>query len=113
MLGTVNIAGHTVQLKATASTIRKYRAWFNRDLIADFTVIRSGFTEGKITAEIFEMVENLTYVMAKQADPTISSNIDDWLDQFETFPISEFAADVINLWASSLESSSTLAEKNV
>lgn len=104
MKGTVTIAGKPVELKATASTIRKYRAWFNRDLLADFKKVQKAFeTEGEVNGEVFELVENLTYVMAKQADPTIGS-IDEWLDQFETFPISEFAIDVVMLWVSSMQS---------
>jgi len=111
MKDTVTIAGKPVELKATASTIRKYRAWFNRDLLADFKKVQSAFEkDGEVTGEIFELVENLTYVMAKQADPTIPS-IDEWLDQFETFPISEFAVQVVMLWVSSMQSLSQ--SKNV
>ena len=104
MKDTVTIAGKPVELKATASTIRKYRAWFNRDLLADFKKVQSAFeNDGEINGEVFELVENLTYVMAKQADPTIPS-IEEWLDQFDTFPISEFAVQVVMLWVSSLQS---------
>ena len=112
MRGTVTIAGVPVELKATASTIRKYRNWFGRDLIKDFKMIQTEFTNGgEVSTDIIEMVENLTYVMAKQANPTITSNIDDWLDQFETFPIEEFAVDVVMLWAKSIQSDVEL--KNV
>ena len=112
MRGTVTIAGTPVELKATASTIRKYRNWFGRDLIQDFKMIQAEFNKGgEVTGEIIETVENLTYVMARQADPSITANIDDWLDQFESFPIEEFAADVVTLWAKSIQT--TVDQKNV
>ena len=104
MRGTVTIAGKPVELKATASTIRKYRAWFDRDLLNDFKKIQADFTSGaEVTSEVIEMIENLTYVMAKQADPNIKEGIDDWLDQFESFPIEEFAVDVVTFWAKSIQ----------
>lgn len=112
MRGTVTIAGTPVELKATASTIRKYRNWFGRDLINDFKLIHSEFSKGgEVSGEVIEMVENLTYVMARQADPSITANIDDWLDQFETFPIEEFAVDVVMLWVKSIQSN--IEPKNV
>ena len=105
MRKTINIAGKDVELKATASTIRKYRNWFNRDLIHDFKALQTSFSSGaEVTTEMIEVIQNLTYVMARQADPTISGNIDDWLDSFEDgFPIQNFAVDVVTLWAESLQ----------
>lgn len=104
MRGSITIAGKTVELKATASTLRRYRAWFNRDLIKDFKLIERDFKAGgDLSGEVIEVIENLTYVMARQADNTVPVLIDDWLDQFESFPIDEFAVDVVTLWAKSLK----------
>lgn len=104
MRKTINIAGKDVELKATASTIRKYRAWFNRDLLVDFKKFQKAFTEGmEVTTDAIEVVQNLTYVMARQADNSIPGNIDDWLDSFDAFPIHDFAVDVVTLWAESLQ----------
>ena len=104
MRGTVNIDGKAVELKASAATFAKYRALFNNDLLKDFQRLIKAFNEDEeITGEIVELVGNLTYVMAKQANPdTVSNNAYDWLDQFEVFPIEEFAIDVIKLLAASL-----------
>ena len=101
MRKTINIAGKDVALKATASTIRKYRAWFGRDLLADFQKIQK--TSGaEVTSEVIDIIEYLTYTMARQADPSIPE-IDDWLDSFESFPIQDFALEVVSLWADSLQ----------
>ena len=114
MIKTVTIAGKPVDLKATGSTLIKYRNQFGRDLINDFQAVQTAFeTEGEINGETFDIVAKLTYTMAKQADKTITASLEDWLDEFDYFPISEFAADVIMLWASSLQTQSDLKVKNV
>lgn len=103
MRKTINIAGKDVELKATASTIRKYRNWFDRDLIVDFKKLQKSIAEGvEVTTDVIEVIQDLTYVMAKQADPSLPG-IEDWLDSFEAFPVQDFAADVVTLWASSLQ----------
>ena len=103
MRKTINIAGKEVELKATASTIRKYRNWFGRDLLVDFKKIQKASAKGaEATTDIMEIIEDLTYVMARQADPTIPVTVDDWLDSFDAFPVQDFAIDVIKLWAESM-----------
>lgn len=103
MRKTINIAGKDVALKATASTIRKYRAWFGRDLLADFQKIQKTSVEGtEVSSEVIDIIEYLTYTMARQADPSIPE-IDDWLDSFESFPIQDFVLEVVTLWADSLQ----------
>ncbi len=104
MRKTINIGGKEVDLKATASTIRKYRDCFGRDLLVDFKKIKASSAGGtEATAEAIEIIEDLTYVMARQADPAIPANIDDWLDSFDTFPIQDFVVEVVSLWAKSLD----------
>ena len=113
MRGTVIIDNKTVELKATASTFGKYRAMFGVDLLRDFKRLVKAFNEDEeITGEVVELVANLTYTMAKQANPEdVPGNVYDWLDQFEVFPIKEFAIDVISLLARSLDAKVEL--KNV
>lgn len=114
MRKTVNIDGKDIALKANGLTLIRYKDWFGRDLISDFKAVQTAFeADGAITGEIFEIVSKLTYTMAKQADKSVSDNFDDWMDQFEHFPISEFAADVIMFWASSITASSEVQSKNV
>lgn len=104
MRKTITIAGKEVELKATASTIRKYRNWFNRDLLTDFKNLQKAFnSNAEITSDAIEVIQNLTYVMARQADQQIPGTIDEWLDSFDAFPIQDFAVDVVQLWAASLQ----------
>lgn len=99
---TIYINEQAVPLKATGSTLRRYRALFNRDLIEDFNTVKAAYDEnGTVTGEIVDILQNMTYVMAKQAEPNLP-DVETWLDSFESFPIGDFAADVANLWAESM-----------
>lgn len=45
-----------------------------------------------------EMFENIAYVMAKHADPSIPDNPEEWLDEFNTFSIYQVLPKLIELW---------------
>ncbi|MEG1560221.1 MAG: hypothetical protein RR398_05095, partial [Clostridia bacterium] len=45
-----------------------------------------------------EMFENIAYIMAKHADPSISDSPEDWLDGFNTFSIYQVLPQLIQLW---------------
>lgn len=61
--------------------------------------IRDGNPE-KSSLNLFslEMLENIVYVMAKHADPSIPDNPEDWLDEFNTFSIYQVLPKLIELW---------------
>ena len=45
-----------------------------------------------------EMFENIAYIMAKHADPTIPDSPEEWLDEFSTFSIYQMLPKIIELW---------------
>ena len=45
-----------------------------------------------------EMFENIAYVMAKHADPSIPDTPEEWLDGFNTFSIYQVLPQIIELW---------------
>lgn len=117
MRKTIVIDGKEVELKATASTVRRYKSWFNRDLLKDFGKVYRVFKEAEalaaevgeaakveISGEILETIQNMTYVMARQADQNVPKNIDDWLDQFDSFDIETIGQDVVRFWLSTVQS---------
>lgn len=121
MRKTIVIDGKEVELKATASTLRRYRNWFNRDLLKDFSKLYRAYqaaqlqsaetgvpVELELSGDAIEMIQDLTYVMARQADSSVPTNVDDWLDQFGTFEIEKTGQVIIELWLSSLQSDGTL-----
>lgn len=92
-----------VKLKATASTIIRYRNKFHSDLIADMNTIDKAMKKSKhdIPSGVLEIFLNLSYTLAKQADSTIADDPLEWLDTFEIFPIEEVMPQVVALWADS------------
>ena len=108
----VEIDGRPVLFGASARTPRLYRQLFGRDVIKDMTSLYSAYQkvlkarkekeeeldpETQLSIVDLQMFENLAYVMAKQADPTIP-DIDEWLDEFNTFDIYEVLPKLMELW---------------
>jgi hypothetical protein len=101
----ITISGKDIPFKATASTPRKYRAITGRDLLKDlFSITSAASSTGgavdfsKIDTDI---LLGLAYTMAKQADPEITPDMDEWLDQFEPFDIINACGEILMLWGMS------------
>lgn len=98
----ISIDGKSVAFKATAGTIRQYRARFGRDLLMDFQKLqKEASTEQPLTANTLTVFENLAFTMAKQADPSIPDTPDEWLDSFEMFSIYTVLPELVTLWVAS------------
>ena len=59
-----------------------------------------------------EMFENIAYVMAKHADPSISDTPEEWLDEFNTFSIYQILPQLIELWGLNVETQAE-SKKNI
>lgn len=94
----LNISGKEVGFKATASTVRRYRQKFNRDLFKDIQSLMPRAEEGNLSIADLECFMNIAYIMAWQYDNTIPSDPDEWLDQFEMFDIYYVLPQIIELW---------------
>ena len=109
------IAG--IHFKATAATPRLYRATFARDLYKDFAKIQKSISEedpenSDLDIDTLTTFENITYIMAKQADPTIPDSADEWLDSIDgVFSIYTILPQIIDLWQLNTAETST-AKKN-
>lgn len=100
---TIEIGNRQVSFKATASTTRKYRAKFNRDLFVDFNRLAPQMETGTLTADSLECFENIAYIMAKQADDSIPDDPDEWLDQFDMMSIYEVLPQLVELWGANVK----------
>lgn len=49
-----------------------------------------------------EIFENVAYIMAYHADNSIPASIDDWLDQFDSFPSMRYCLQILELWGDNL-----------
>ena len=99
----IEIDGKAVAFKASAAIPRIYRIKFQRDIYKDLSVLEKSIGDGdpeKSSLDLFslEMFENIAYVMAKHADPSIPDNPEEWLDEFNTFSIYQVLPKLIDLW---------------
>ena len=103
ILQKVEIDGKQVPFKASAAIPRIYRIKFNRDIYKDLRSLEKAVGDGdeeNSNLDLFslEMFENIAYVMAKHADPTIPDTPEEWLDGFNTFSIYQVLPSIIELW---------------
>ena len=99
----IEIDGKMVAFKASAAIPRIYRLKFQRDIYKDLSALEKSIGEGDSKAsnlDMFslEMFENIAFIMAKHADPTIPDTPEEWLDQFNTFSIYQILPQLIELW---------------
>lgn len=111
---TITIGGKEVRMRASALIPRLYRFRFGRDILRDMTSLKKAYNKKKELPEdateeqiqdaaLSEMdlmiFENVAYIMAKHADPSIPDDPNEWLDQFEMFSIYEIFPEILKMWA--------------
>ena len=104
---TVKVGEHEVTFKSSAAIPRMYRIKFRRDIFKDLSKLEKSYKEKddgtkELEIEDLEIFENVAYIMALHADPTIPGTIEEWLDQFEMFSIYEVLPEILELWGSNL-----------
>ena len=104
---TIVISGKEVPFRSSATVPRLYRAKFKRDIFQDLTKLEKSYTkrttEGdELQIEDLEIFENVAYIMAFHADPSIPKTIDEWLDQFEMFSIYQVLPQILELWGENM-----------
>ena len=104
----IEIDGKEVAFKASAAIPRIYRLKFGRDIYRDLASLEKSVgenEEGESNLDLFslEMFENIAYIMAKHADPSIPDSPEDWLDEFNTFSIYQVLPQLIELWGMNIK----------
>ena len=120
---TIMIDGREVRLRASAASPRRYRIKFRRDILQDMQTIKKaveksvqenaqeGGQMSSIPLEALELFENVSYLMAKHADPAVPPTVEEWLDGFETFSIYTVFPAIEELWMANVQQLSTPAKK--
>ena len=103
MMKKIEIDGKEVAFRASAAIPRIYRLKFQRDIYKDLAALEKAIgenTEEVSNLDMFslEMFENIAYIMAKHADPSIPDTPEEWLDEFNTFSIYQVLPKIIELW---------------
>jgi len=104
---TIRIDGQEVTFRASAAIPRLYRVKFHRDIYRDLDALQKameGSDEGASTLDTFslELFENISYIMARHADPSVPDSPEEWLEQFNTFSIYQVLPQIIELWGLNL-----------
>ena len=104
---TIQISGKSVRFRSSAAIPRLYRIKFKRDIFKDLTKLEKSYkgkTDDGVEMQIedLEIFENVAYIMAWHADPSIPGDINDWLDEFEMFSIYQVLPEILDLWGTNL-----------
>ena len=106
---TITIDGIDVPFKASATVPRLYRAKFRKDIFKDFAALKTSVDENDeadsgLGIESLEVFEQISWVMAKHADPEgVPDSPDEWLEQFNVFSIYQILPQLFELWGMNLE----------
>lgn len=111
MRKTLMISGVECNFKSSAAIPRMYRLKFGRDIFVDMQKLQKQVAlqkkmreetgedeESTLPIDSLEMFENIAFLMHKHGDPSQPSEIDDWLEQFETFSIYEILPEILEMW---------------
>ena len=113
---TIEIDGKEVAYKARAAINRIYRLKFQIDIYKDISLLEKSLgdnSEEESNLDLFslEMFENIAFIMAKHADPSIPDEVEEWLDEFNTFSIYQVLPQLIELWGMNIKTDAE-AKKN-
>ena len=103
----IKVDGKDVKFRSSATVPRLYRIKFGRDIFKDLAKLEKAY-KGKeedgdeLQIDDLEIFENVAYVMAFHAAPSIPGTIEEWLDQFEMFSIYEVLPEILKLWGTNL-----------
>ena len=111
----IKVGDREVAFKATGATLRIYRQMFLRDLLIDMQTLEKAMNDLKkgkpLPSDSLEIFENASYVMAKQADPSVPDTPDEWLDGFDMFSIYEILPQIVALWGVNMTPTSESKKK--
>lgn len=117
MIKTVQIGDQEVVFKTSAALPHIYRRKFGRDIFVDMDHLQKNLKKdangnSTIDLESLEMFENLAYCFAKHADPAVPDDIEEWMEQFETFDIYNLLPQLFEMWVAETKGTSRLKKKN-
>lgn len=101
MRKTVSIGGKDIVLDNNASILIRYKTMFGGDLMQDYNNLVLAIGQ-PLTDNISLTAIRIIYVMAAAADKEIKP-FEDWLSDFESFPVGEMVVAAVELMAATLE----------
>ena len=112
----IEIDGKMVKFKASAAIPRIYYMKYGRDIFADLDRANKEMNANNPESSAISMYtlgafEDIAYLMAKHADPSIPDTVEEWLEDFNVFSIYMVLKEIIDLWNLS-ELTQVVAKKN-
>lgn len=123
MRKTLTIGGVECNFKTSAAVPRMYRLKFHKDIFNDLNSIDRQINQQKkrmdeekqialdkglefdaseyestLPVQTLTTFENIAFIMHKHGDPSQPADIDEWLEQFETFDIYNVFPEIISMW---------------
>ena len=116
MTKVVEIDGKKVPFKASAAIPWIYRVKYGRDIFKDLMKLEKALNDNSAedsNLDLFSLktFENIAYLMAKHADPSLPDSAEEWLDEFSVFSIYQVLPEIIELWGLNVQTQSS-AKKN-
>ncbi|MDD2965567.1 MAG: hypothetical protein PHU33_16615 [Bacteroidales bacterium] len=116
LIKNIEIDGKSIPFKASAAIPRIYRIKFQRDIYKDLHLLEKSMgssnpKESSLDMFSLEIFENIAYVMAKHANPSVPESPEQWLDEFDTFSIYQVLPQLIELWGLNTKTEVTAKKK--
>lgn len=123
---TIKVGERYIKMRSSALIPRLYRFKFGRDMVQDMTAIQKAWKkvqditedaseeekkEAQLSVLDLTIFENVAYLFAKHADPSIPDSPEEWLDGFDMFSIYEVLPQILNLWQVSARTTSIPKKK--
>jgi hypothetical protein len=109
---TITIDGKQVRFKSNGATPLRYKAQFGKDYFKEIMKLaqleklqgKKKISAADLDALDFEVFYNISWIMAKTAEPTIPEPLE-WLEQFDEFPMIDIIPEIQDLLLSSFQTS--------
>ena len=124
---TIRVGATVMRMRASALIPRLYRFRFGRDLIKDMSQLEKAYKkavtvkedatdeerqDAQLSVLDLTIFENVAWCMAKNADPNVPNEPDEWLDTIDgVFSVYEVLPQILELWTAGLETTSNPAKK--
>jgi hypothetical protein len=107
---TITIDGKQVRFKSNGATPLRYKAQFGKDYFKEIMKLaqleklqgKKKISAADLDALDFEVFYNISWIMAKTAEPTIPEPLE-WLEQFDEFPMIDIIPEIQELLLSSFQ----------
>lgn len=111
---TIEIDGKKVRFKTNGATPLRYKAQFGQDYFKEILKLmplaalkgkaKKDFNVEDFNSLDFDIFFNISWIMAKTADPTIPEPLE-WLEQFDEFPMTDIIPELQELMSASFMTS--------